>query len=322
MRLFSMKNKVGNIVIKDHVIRYVELKQQKPLVLHTCEEWPLPEGIVCDGKIVNEEQLTEVLEQCVDEWKIKRRRVRFLVPDPLVVIRKISLPKDVDVEDIRSYLFMEIGATIPLPFEDAVFDYAVLEKTKEALHVLLFAAPEANVVQYAELFEAVKLKPIVADISPLSLYRLFYKFDLANDIDHFLFVQFDLSSLNVSVFHQHRPMFTRQLAFDSQWIYWEKTNEGWKWLKEGEPERQLEDVYRELERVMSFYRFSLQKGEAQITRIVITGDHPLIHTFSHLLQERLDVVVEMLTLPLAIDPAYYLPIGLGLKEGNAHAGRN
>ncbi|MGC8141150.1 hypothetical protein ACP3W2_27375, partial [Salmonella enterica] len=78
-------------------------------------------------------QLTEVLEQCVDEWKIKRRRVRFLVPDPLVVIRKISLPKDVDVEDIRSYLFMEIGATIPLPFEDAVFDYAVLEKTKEAL---------------------------------------------------------------------------------------------------------------------------------------------------------------------------------------------
>ena len=59
MRLFSIKNKIGNIVIKDHVIRYVELKQKQPLVLHTCEEWPLPEGIVRDGKIVNEEQLTE-----------------------------------------------------------------------------------------------------------------------------------------------------------------------------------------------------------------------------------------------------------------------
>ncbi|GAC90798.1 type IV pilus assembly protein PilM [Anoxybacillus flavithermus NBRC 109594] len=322
MRFFSMKNKVGNIVIKDHVIRYVELKQKQPLVLHTCEEWPLPEGIVRDGKIVDEEQLTHIMEQCVDMWKMKHRRIRFLVPDPLIVIRKIPLPPEIEHDDIRSYLFMEIGATIPLPFDDAVFDYAVLEKTKEALHVLLFAAPEASVMQYAELFEAVKLKPIVADISPLSLYRLFYTFDLANDVDHFLFVQFDLSSLNVSVFHQHRPIFTRQLAFDSQWTYWEKTNEGWKWLKEGEPERQLEDVYKELERVMSFYRFSLQKGEAQITRIIMTGDHPLVHTFSYLLKERLDVTVETLTLPLSIDHAYYLPIGLGLKEGNAHASRN
>ncbi|KFZ42488.1 pilus assembly protein PilM [Anoxybacillus flavithermus] len=322
MRLFSMKNRVGNIVIKDHVIRYVELKQQKPLVLHMCEEWPLPEGIVRDGKIVDEEQLTYIMEQCVDMWKMKHRRVRFLVPDPLIVIRKIPLPTEIEHDDIRSYLFMEIGATIPLPFDDAVFDYAVLEKTKEALHVLLFAAPEASVMQYAELFEAVKLKPIVADISPLSLYRLFYTFDLANDVDHFLFVQFDLSSLNVSVFHQHRPIFTRQLAFDSQWTYWEKTNNGWKWLKEGEPERQLEDVYKELERVMNFYRFSLQQGKAQITRIVMTGDHPLAHTFSNLLQERLDVTVEMLTLPFSIDSAYYLPIGLGLKEGNAHVSRN
>ncbi|MCG3085996.1 pilus assembly protein PilM [Anoxybacillus sp. LAT_35] len=322
MRFFSMKNKVGNIVIKDHVIRYVELKQKQPLVLHTCEEWPLPEGVVRDGKIVDEEQLTHIMEQCVDMWKMKHRRIRFLVPDPLIVIRKIPLPTEIEYDDIRSYLFMEIGATIPLPFDDAVFDYAVLEKTKEALHVLLFAAPEASVMQYAELFEAVKLKPIVADISPLSLYRLFYNFHLANDVDHFLFVQFDLSSLNVSVFHQHRPIFTRQLAFDSQWTYWEKTNEGWKWLKEGEPERQLEDVYKELERVMSFYRFSLQKGEAQITRIVMTGDHPLVQTFSHLLQERLDVTVETLTLPLPIDPAYYLPIGLGLKEGNGHVSRN
>ncbi len=177
-------------------------------------------------------------------------------------------------------------------------------------------------MQYAQLFEAVKLKPIVADISPLSLYRLFYTFDLANDVDHFLFVQFDLSSLNVSVFYQHRPIFTRQLAFDAQWTFWEKTNEGWMWLKEGQPERQLEDVYKELERVMNFYRFSLQQGKAQITRIVITGDHPLVHTFSLLLQERLDVAVETLTLPLSVDPAYYLPIGLGLKEGNAYARRN
>ncbi|ACJ33010.1 type IV pilus biogenesis protein PilM [Anoxybacillus flavithermus] len=322
MRLFTMKNKVGNIVIKDHVIRYVELKQKQPLVLHTCEEWPLPEGIVRDGKIVDEEQLTHIMEQCVDMWKMKHRRIRFLVPDPLVVVRNIPLPKDIAHEDIRSYLFMEIGASIPLPFEDAVFDYTVLEKTKEALHVLLFAAPETNVMQYVELFETVKLKPIVADISPLSLYRLFYHFHLANDVDHFLFVQFDLSSLNVSVFYQHRPLFTRQLAFDAQWTHWEKTKEGWKWENEGQPEWQLEDIYKELDRVMNFYRFSLQKGEAQITRVVVTGDHPLVHTFSDRLKERLDVAVETLTLPLPIDRAYYLPIGLGLKEGNAHVSRN
>jgi type IV pilus assembly protein PilM len=325
-RLFSFQRKIANIVVKDHVIRYVELKQRHPLVVHKCGERWLPEGVVREGKIVDEERFMLIMEECVAEWKLKNRRIRFLVPDPFIVIRKISLPADLQQDEIRGYLFMELGSSIHLPFEEAVFDFIVLERKKEKLDVLLFAAPESIVMKYAELFEQVKLKPIVADISPLSLYRLFYEYGQADENDHLLFVQFDLSSLNVSVFHQHTPIFTRQLAFDSHFADWERTEAGWKWTKQTEqPEWQLEDIYKEMERFMNFYRFSLHQGNEQITRIVMTGDHPLLSTLSDMLRERLDVPVEEMTVSTEgqkVERSYYLALGLALKEGTAHASRN
>ncbi|GMB07466.1 type IV pilus assembly protein PilM [Thermolongibacillus altinsuensis] len=325
-RLFSFRKKIANIVVKDHVIRYVELKQRHPLVVHKCGERFLPEGIIRDGKIVDEERFMLIMEECVTEWKLKNRRIRFLVPDPFVVIRKISIPADLQQDEIRGYLFMELGSSIHLPFEEAVFDFVVLERKKDKLDVLLFAAPESIVMKYAELFEQADLKPIVADISPLSLYRLFYEYGQADENDHLLFVQFDLSSLNVSVFHQHKPIFTRQLAFDSHFADWERTEAGWKWTKQNErPEWQLEDIYKEMERFMNFYRFSIHQGNEQITRIVMTGDHPLLSAFTDMLRNRLDVPVQEMTVNAdgqEVDRSYYLAIGLALKEGTAHASGN
>ena len=66
--LFSFHHKIGNIVIKDHVIRYVELKQRNPLILGKYEERLIPKGIVVDGVIKNADNLSMILEQCVSEW--------------------------------------------------------------------------------------------------------------------------------------------------------------------------------------------------------------------------------------------------------------
>ncbi|WP_044894630.1 type IV pilus biogenesis protein PilM [Bacillus alveayuensis] len=326
---FQLRQKIANIIIKDHVIRYVELKQTTPLILSRCEERYLPSGIIQEGKIVDRETLETILEECVSDWKLKNRRVRFIVPDPVVVIRTISLPKGLEEDEIRSYLFMELGTTIHLPFEEPVFDYTILERTNEKLVILLFAAPEHIVKSYSELLEDVKLRPIAADISPLCIYRLFHTADQTKKEEHLLLVQVDLSAINVSAFHQHRPVFMRQLLFEGKFEQWEKKVDAfgnivleWKG-KEDEPLRQLEDVYKEIERVMSFYRFSIQQGNGQISRILLTGDHPYLPQIYATMRERFDIV-EMLSENLivsdnskTIPPSYHLALGLALKEGTS-----
>jgi type IV pilus assembly protein PilM len=314
---FKPRHKVANVVIKDHVIRYVEVKPHDPFSIHKWGERELPTGLIHDGKIMDPETLEMILEECVSEWKLKKRRVRFIVPDSVVVIRRISLPNDLEEDEIRGYLFMELGTTIHLPFEDAVFDYVILEKTKEKLTILLFAAPEQIVMSYAQLLEEVKLRPIAADVSPLCVYRLFYAADQVKKEDHVLMVQMDRSAVNVSAFYDHKPVFMRQLLFES---HDEKmtTNHIEELL------RPFEDVYKEIERVMSFYRFSIHQGNEHITRILLTGDHPHLRHIHEAMQERFDVSVERLsgTIANVIDTRYHLAWGLGLKEGIDHVRRH
>ncbi|MBM7653035.1 hypothetical protein [Neobacillus cucumis] len=50
-------------------------------------------------------------------------------------------------------------------------------KTKD---LLLFAAPEQYVMEYVDLLSRLKVNPVAADISPLSLYRLYHKLDRAS----------------------------------------------------------------------------------------------------------------------------------------------
>lgn len=316
MNLFKPRHKVANLVIKDHVIRYVELKPHNPFSLHKCEERELPKGLIHDGKIHDRETLEMILEECVSEWKLKKRRVRFIVPDPVVVIRRIPLPNDLQEDEIRGYLFMELGTTIHLPFEDPVFDYALLEKTKEKLTILLVAAPEQMVMDYAQLLEDVKLRPIAADVSPLCVYRLFYAADQVRKEDHLLIVQIDESAVNVSAFYNHIPVFMRQLLFET-------LDEKMRTNHMEELLRPFEDVYKEIDRVMNFYRFSIHQGNEQITRLLLTGDHPYLHHIHEAMQERFDVPVERLSEPLAtvIDPRYHLAWGLGLKEGTDYVHR-
>jgi type IV pilus assembly protein PilM len=310
--LFKPRHKVANLVIKDHVIRYVETKPNDPLSVHQWGERHLPKGIIHDGKIMDRETLEMILEECVDEWKLKKRRVRFIAPDSFVIIRRISLPAHLEEDEIRGYLFMELGTTIPLPFDNPVFDYVIFEKTKEATTILLFAAPEDLVLSYAQLLEDAKLRPIAADVSPLCAYRLFYIADQIKKDDHILLVQFDQSSVNVSAFHQHKPVFMHHLLLEQ---YYEEINIRKDQQKLVDP---FEDIYKEMVRMMSFYSFSIHQGKHQITRVFLMGDHPHLPHVYQALQERLDIPVEPLSAAMAsaVDARYHLAWGLGLKEGN------
>ncbi len=114
-----------------------------------------------------------ILEECVDEWKIRNRKVRFLIPESLVIIRKVMIPAEIKDDEINGYLYLELGTSIHLPFEEPVFDAVVLSEENDKKEILLFAAPEENVLEYSQLFSDVKLHPIQAEVSPLALYRLY-----------------------------------------------------------------------------------------------------------------------------------------------------
>ncbi|KEZ51174.1 type IV pilus biogenesis protein PilM [Metabacillus indicus] len=316
---FRFSKKTGNFTIKDDAIRYAELKQAEPLMMGMCEERPLPEGLIRGGVIQDFDTLSLILDECVREWGIKGRKVRFTVPDSHVVIRKVNVPGDLIDDEIRGHLYVEIGSSIHLPFDEAVFDYIVTGRTDKELHLLLFASSEELVRSYSDLFDTAGLKPDAADISPLCQYRFYLnqkpKVDYAASV---MLIQYDLSGVNLSIFQQEQPVFMRNIEVEKN-VRELDSMSGTMTVEEFR--FQANEIMKEIDHVLNFYRFSLNQGNDEVSSFILTGDHPLLHEAERLLAERYDYPVDSLknaqaeTLNKTPLPAsFYLTAGLALKE--------
>jgi type IV pilus assembly protein PilM len=78
---------------------------------------------------------------------------------------------------------------------------------------------------------------------------------------------------------------------------------------------------KEIDKVISFYRYTLTNDEAVINKVYIAGDHPMVGEIHTLLSERFEI--DITNVPSVALDAYtneelssefMLAIGLGLKE--------
>jgi type IV pilus assembly protein PilM len=325
--LFSNNKRVINLIITDHSIRFLELKNSSIQSVHRWGEHFLPDGIIREGKIVDKITLSMIIEECLGKWKIQKRLVKFLVPDPLVIIRKIRIPKDIKEDEITGYLYLELGTSIHLPFDEPVFDTSILSRDNDSTEILLFAAPEKQVMEYANLLSDLRLKPISAEISPLAIYRLYHHLDMAQTDESLMVVQFDIDRVNISMFENQAPIFMHYLPSEFNTTIWDikrTANDQYELKFIGDPEELtniFEEYFKEISKLMDFYRYSIHQGSKSISKILLNGDHPLIEIILSELESRYDVTVQTITLrelnsrkTAQIPMAFYLALGLSLKE--------
>lgn len=312
--------------IKDHVIRYVTAKKPSISTVKSFGEILLPKGTIEKGKIIDEEVFHQVLETCVRKWKLKNKKVKFFVPDATLFFRKLTIPSDIVDEEVRGYLNFEIGTSIHLPFEEAYFDFHFLPgETEEGRDILFFATPEPLMLDYRKKLEKHKLRPVSGEVSPLSAYSLFTNLNMTNNEDHYLLIEWDISSINLSIFHEHLPIFIRYIPNTTDSDDWkEDIVDGMYTLVPVNKEKiQMEmlDQLSEIERVMNFYRYSLRQGESQITKILLVGDHPMLTDIENQL---IQYEIPLMSLgekelgyhftKLGLHRRYLLPLSLCLKE--------
>ncbi|SET72154.1 type IV pilus assembly protein PilM [Salinibacillus kushneri] len=317
-----------NIEIQDYVIRCAEVKKKQSFVVTYCDEYYFPTGIVENGEIINQEAFVKTLKYCVRKWKMKRKNVRFIVPDSSVIIKTVQVPAAIEDEEITGHVYFELGHSIHLPFEDPVIDTVLLEKNESQKQVLLVASAATAVDSYHDYFKAEKATPIAADVSALCQYRLFHHYGITNDDDTFMLVQFNVKSVTVSIFEHHQPVFLQHIEIHYQEDTWKVVplNQGGQLSREQFDEEKvknaLEEIYTELERILRFYQYSLNNGDKQINHLMLTGDHPFLTDILEGVQERLEVPAHLLsprTIPAAkgvpLGYAFYNVIGLAMKEG-------
>ena len=321
---FVKSKRVANIVMEDYVIRMVENNGKDFASIKITAEKPLPTNTIQNGKIVDELKFYEFMKEVVQEWGIKNRHVRFYVPHPLIIMREIDIPENVNKHEIKQYITMEIGNTIHFPFKNPVFDLYDVPHENDVNKVTVLAAPEEEIIKYTQSFDDVKLKPVAVDVQSLGVYRYFLKTEKQLHLDKvYLILELNLTSTNISIFHQHKVEFLRYQPLSVSANEWQPNAEQpIQWNFTGDKTRlfgEMEDHLNEIERLMNFYRFSLHQGEKAVTDMIVLGDFPEINKIIARIKQRYDLPVTTLTTEdvnvRQIDSVFIPALGLALKGG-------
>lgn len=320
---FRKSRRTVSFVLEDYVLRMVENNGEDLLSLQTIAERPLPKQVIENGRLIDELVFFEEMQEAVKEWGIKGRNLRFFVPQSLIILREVEVPEDVTSENVKQYIEFEIGNTIHFPFKQPIID--LYPKISEDRKVTVLAAPEDEVLKYATIFSDLSLQPKKATIQPLGIYRyLLYHEPTIQEQKVYMIVEYNLSSINVSILHQHKVEFLRHQPLLATKDFWEYDEEGGHFTFTGDEARyegEVEDQIHELERLMNFYRFSIHQGEQEVNQIIVVGDSPYLNKVTNMIKNRfstipiinLDVKEEINGEP--IDIKFIPALGLALGGG-------
>ncbi|HUQ40456.1 MAG TPA: type IV pilus assembly protein PilM [Acidimicrobiales bacterium] len=136
----------------------------------------LAPGVVVDGEIVDTEAVGAAIRRLWREGGFRGKKVTFGIANQRVIVRQAELPA-MSEADLVSALQFEAQELIPIPVEEAILDFQVLEQlpavgaAEARVRILLAAAQRDMVRTHLAAVERGGLAASVVDVVPFALVR-------------------------------------------------------------------------------------------------------------------------------------------------------
>jgi type IV pilus assembly protein PilM len=169
--------------IGTNAVRVVELEPGGELPRVTSfGQVALPPDAMREGEIVDRAAVTAAIQRLWKELSLRKGEVRVGVASPRVLVRTLDLPV-MSEEDLAGALRFQAQELIPIPYEEAVLDFQVIEQLpvpeatadgvppQQMQRVLLAAAHKDMVASLVAAVRAAGLTVSAVDLVPLALIR-------------------------------------------------------------------------------------------------------------------------------------------------------
>jgi type IV pilus assembly protein PilM len=167
------KTRIG-LDIGSTAVRAAELAEGSPPSVVRAAQVPLAAGAVENGEVREVGAVTDALRELWTRGGFKSRRVWMGVGNQRVVVREITLPA-MPEKELRQSLGFQVQEFIPMPVDEAVLDYHLIEELeveeRPMLRLLLVAAQKAMVDVLVSSATAAKLEPMGLDLVPFAMVR-------------------------------------------------------------------------------------------------------------------------------------------------------
>ncbi|PIR69268.1 MAG: hypothetical protein COU47_04205 [Candidatus Niyogibacteria bacterium CG10_big_fil_rev_8_21_14_0_10_46_36] len=198
--------------ISDETLKFIKLEPFKHGVrIAASGKKTIPKGIIESGEVKKPEELASFLREVCKPFGV--RYVYLTLPEEKGYMNIVELPAMHNTE-IRTALEAQFSEYVPLPVEEAVFDFEVLhvkasEKGKKQLEVAMISFPYALVESYYNAVEKAGLVPLAFDAEVQALARAVIP---RGEKDPFLIIDFGKTRTTFIIAHEGQVRFTSTVA--------------------------------------------------------------------------------------------------------------
>ena len=186
------------------------------LVINNCTEIVTPEGTIADGKILNENQLSEMLKFSLKDIKVKAADAIITTNSSLIINREIMIPK-VEDEELDTVIRYEIQQYLPINLNDYVIQFIILDEVEaesgNKYKVNVIAYPDKISRDYYNLINSIGLNPYALDVTYNSLNKIANYSELAKENEEctVAFVDMGGTTTNIIILKNGKLDFTRMM---------------------------------------------------------------------------------------------------------------
>jgi type IV pilus assembly protein PilM len=320
MSMLGCKRKESyGLQILDDQVRIVAIRPgSEGLTMKRYHSEPLASGAIQNGKIIQEEVVSQAINTAVKKLGIRGAGIYLSVPTSSTVLRKTTFPVMNDKE-LRNMIDVELNSGSQMPFKDPVFDFVRLgyapttdqgervsqQSKQKQEEVLIFASPSNVVESYVRVVRQAGLKPLSVELESLASFRLLLQYSEKSSKERlpecFIVINLEAAQLEFSIFVDGVPVFLHSVPDVSAGESYANT------------------VATELSRIMYYFSYSISTKQKEVQVIYLLGvvDRPA--ELSQMIRQAYEGQVHTIALgpwlqePMDAIQAYAIPIGLALK---------
>lgn len=219
-----LHSSVVGVDFHDGLLQLVEVRTKgKQLELLAFNRLEIPEGVLVDGRIKDEDQLKVAvthLLQTATPHPVDGGRVALVLPSKHVFTHIFKFPSSFNLKDIRKALVFEMDTVIPFAIEDMIWDCYVLQGGGAKLQgdsqsVFFSGIPKVVAEEYVHFLEPLGIRPRLfathADTLTSALET-----DLTTE--NSLVVEFDPYATNYLILKNKVLHYYLSVAEGSQWM--------------------------------------------------------------------------------------------------------
>jgi type IV pilus assembly protein PilM len=267
---------------------------------------------VVDGQIMELNAVSNAISSIFNEHKIKTTKVAAGVNGHSVIVKNIVLPQMTEDELQESFAW-HAEEHIPFDISDVNLDYHVMNRSDDAIHVLLAACKRDKVANLKQAIQLAGKQPSVVDVDAFALQNC-YELNYAPQPGHVVaLLNIGASTTNINILNGVRSVFTRDATFGgNQYTSLLQKEMGLTFdqaeavkrgvpLPEGIEQRDIAPILDtvsdilalEIQKTMDFYRATVEEGESAVEKILVSGGGSKLKGLVDFLSRRFEVPVEM-----------------------------